>query len=111
MMITGAGESDPGLKTIEAVEYGSSKDSRIRGVFHKMAQKFNVHGGMWGENSGKFIFTIYFKTDEIDYKKVRDEFSKDPIIEHVAMYAAEIEDINRYLPQGLGSDLTRWQIV
>ena len=110
MMVIGVGESDPDLKTIEAVESGSSKDSRFDNMFFKMVEKFNVEEGMWGENGGKFIFRIVFKTDEIDYKKVRDELSKDPIIEHVAMYETEIEEVKQYLPQELVVDSTIWTI-
>jgi hypothetical protein len=110
MIIIGVGESDIGLKTIEAVESGSSKDSRFDNMFFKMVDKFNVEEGMWSENGGKFIYSIVFKTDEIDYKKVRDELSKDPMIQHVAMYETEIEEIKRYLPQKLVFDLARWRI-
>ena len=72
-----------------------------------MAREFDVNRGMYNENSGKFILTIGFKTDEIDYKNIRDEFSKDPIIQHVAMYETEIEEVKRYLPEELVFELTR----
>ena len=111
MTIIGVGESDTGLKTIEDVESGSSKDSRFKDMFFKMAKKFNVGTGMWGEHGGKFIFRIVFKTDEIDYKKVRDELSKDRIIQHVAMYETEIEEVKRYLPKKLVFDIARGQII
>ncbi len=77
-------------------------------MFFKMVDKFNVEEGMWSENSGKFIFGTVFKTDEIDYMNVKDELSKDPIIQHVALYEAEIEEVKRYLPKELVVDLARW---
>ena len=64
---------------------------------------------MQNKNGGKFIVGMVFKTDEIDYKKVRDELSKNPIIEHVAIYETEIEEVKRYLPAELVFNLTRWQ--
>ena len=79
-------------------------------MFQKLASEFNVEEGTGGENDGKFIFGIVFKTDEINYKNVRDELSRNPIIQHVAMYETEVEEIKQYLPQEIVSDLTRWPI-
>jgi hypothetical protein len=96
------------IMIIWAGESESSKDLGIRNMFYKMTEKFKAVEGMQDENGGKFIVGIVFETDEIEYKKVRDELSKNPIIQHVAMYETEIEEIKQYLPQELVSVLTRW---
>ena len=111
MLIIVAGESYPDLKITESGKPGSFKELRFDDMFHKLlARGFDVPIGLGDENSGKLGFIITFETDALDYKKVRDELQKDPIIQHVAMYETEMEEVKRYLPQELVSELTRWLI-